>query len=357
MQVVIVGAGLIGATLAFQLGQQGAQVTVIDAAGPASGATGRSFGWANASFYADDAHFRLRYESLHAYKRLAAASGGQDIRQIGCLCWEETGDAFDAQARDLTAMGYDVVQVDQTEFAQLEPHIAAPKRALYFKAEAAIEPVALTETLLAQSSARLMFGCYVSGIVVKNGAVCGVRVPGGVLAADRVIVASGTGSTAILNDVDVALPMLDRPGVILKTKPVAPILAHVLVAPGQEFRQLPDGSILAPTAANHQRDDSTDLSERLDQSADIAMERLRKLIPNVDLEWAAVSLAQRPVPQDGLPVVGACGPSGLFTSVMHSGITLAPLVAEILCAEVLDQPLSNAQADLIAPYRPDRFQS
>jgi glycine/D-amino acid oxidase-like deaminating enzyme len=87
------------------------------------------------------------------------------------------------------------------------------------------------------------------------------------------------------------------------------------------------------------------------------MERLRNLIPDAALEWASVSLAQRPVPQDGLPVIGACGPDGLFTSVMHSGITLAPLAAEILSKEVLDQSLTNSQVDLIAPYRPDRFQS
>ena len=357
MQVVIIGAGIIGATLACQLGSQGAKVTVIDATGPASGATGRSFGWANASFYADEAHYHLRRESLHAYRRLAATSGVSDIRWTGCLCWEETGDAFDAQANALSALGYDLKEIDRAAFAELEPNVSPPKRALMFKTEAAIEPVALTQTLLAHSNARLMFGCRVSGVVVENGAVRGVRVPGGTLPADRVIVASGTGSQAILADVGVHLPMLDRPGVILKTKPVAAILNHILVAPGQEFRQLPDGTILAPTAANHQRDDSDQVAERLDQSADIAMERLRNLIPDTALEWASVSLAQRPVPQDGLPVIGACGPEGLFTSVMHSGITLAPLAAEILSKEVLDQSLTNSQADLIAPYRPDRFQS
>ena len=254
MQVVIIGAGIIGATLAYQLGRGGAQVTVVDAAGPASGATGRSFGWANASFYADESHFRLRHESLQAYARLAQASGVQDVRWTGCLCWEELGDAFDAQARDLTALGYDVEEINAAEFARLEPNVAPPERALRFKGEAAIDPVGLSNALLAQSGARLMFGCAVSGIVVENDMVTGVRVPGGMLAADKVIVASGNGSSAILQDVGVALPMLDRPGVMLKTKPLAPILNHILVAPGQEFRQLEDGVILAPTAANHHSD-------------------------------------------------------------------------------------------------------
>ena len=64
-----------------------------------------------------------------------------------------------------------------------------------------------------------------------------------------------------------------------------------------------------------------------------------------------------PVPQDGLPGMGPCGPEGLHMAVMHSGITLAPLAGELVAAGVLDQPLSNHQRDLIAPYAPQRFQS
>ena len=70
MKVVVVGAGIIGASVAYQLAKAGAQVTVIDGAGVAAGATGRSFGWINASFHADAAHFRLRAESMAAYHRL-----------------------------------------------------------------------------------------------------------------------------------------------------------------------------------------------------------------------------------------------------------------------------------------------
>ncbi len=91
--------------------------------------------------------------------------------------------------------------------------------------------------------------------------------------------------------------------------------------------------------------------------ADLALKRLNALIPDVELEWEMVSLAQRPVPQDGMPVVGACGPDGVFTAVMHSGVTLAPIMAEILAQEVMGQTLNAQQAELISPYRPDRFQS
>ena len=357
MQVVIIGAGIVGASLSFALSQLGATVTVIDANGPASGATGQSFGWVNASFYADKAHFALRAEGIASYRRLGRVLNTRSIAWSGCLCWEETGEAFDNQANDLTTLGYNVKKVSGAEFRSLEPHVDAPKRALHFKDEAAVDAVELTADLLAASNARLIIGCRVEGIETKNGKAVGVRIIGGTVPADRVIVAGGTGSAALLAQRGGELPMLSRPGLIMRSKPVAQILNHVLVAPQQELRQLPSGHILAPTIASHQSDDSEQVEARPDMLADMALKRLNALMPFSDLEWEQVSLAQRPVPQDGMPVVGACGPDGMFAAVMHSGVTLAPIVAEILAQEVIGQTLSGQHAELISRYRPDRFQS
>ena len=54
---------------------------------------------------------------------------------------------------------------------------------------------------------------------------------------------------------------------------------------------------------------------------------------------------------------GPAGPAGLHVAVMHSGVTLAAITAEIVAAEVTGTGLSNLHADIVAPYRPDRFQS
>ena len=108
MQVVIIGAGIVGASLAFALSQQGADVSVIDASGPAAGATGRSFGWVNASFYVNKLHHNIRAEGIASYRRLNDALHTNAITWSGCLCLEEQVDAFDNQAADLKAIGYDV---------------------------------------------------------------------------------------------------------------------------------------------------------------------------------------------------------------------------------------------------------
>jgi glycine/D-amino acid oxidase-like deaminating enzyme len=357
MRVVIIGAGIVGASLSFALSQLGAKVTVIDAQGPATGATGQSFGWVNASFYADKPHFELRAAGIASYRRLGLTLDTKPVTWSGCLCWEETGVAFDRQASDLHALGYNVKEMNNADFRKLEPNVEAPERALYFNDEGAVDAVELTAMLLAAANACVITGCRVDGIETENNKAVGVRIIGGTMPADRVIVAGGIGSTALLAQLGVNLPMLKRPGLIMRSRPVAPMLKHVLVAPQQEFRQLPSGHILAPTVASHQSDNRERVETRPDVLADSALARLNALMPSIDLAWEQVGLAQRPVPQDGMPVIGACGPDGVFAAVMHSGVTLAPIVAEILAQEVMDKPLSDQHSKLIENYRPDRFQA
>jgi len=354
MRVAIIGAGILGANLAYALSRRGADVTVIEAAGPAAAATGHSFGWVNASFYADAAHFALRAEGIAGYRRLCKDLD-LPVAWSGCLCWEQEGDALTAQAAALVALGYEAQIVSRKDMAYMEPNVAVPERAIFFRSEAAVEPAALTRALLAASGARVLMGSRVAGMALQNGCVTGVCIPGGTLPVDRVIVASGIGSADLLAPLGVHLPMLHRPGVIFHTQSLPPMLSHVCVAPIGEFRQLPDGRILMPTAISHQADQSEQIADRLDILADAALARLQKLLPGIALTWQDVSLAQRPVPQDGLPVIGACGPEGLYAAVMHSGITLAPVVAEMLAADVMGQ-MSAAQAALVAPYAPVRFQ-
>lgn len=347
MHVVIIGGGIIGAALAHRLGRSGAQVTVIEGAG---GATAASFGWINASFFLNEDHFALRAEGLAAWARL-----GDHVSWSGCLCWDASGAEFTAQRDRLRALGYKVDEVDAARFAALEPHITAPDRALLFQQEGVTAPARTAKALL--SGARRIAGVKATGIATRNGAVTGVDTSQGPIPADRVIVAAGTGSPALLNSVDVSLPMLERPGLMMRTAPVPSVLRHILVAPGQELRQDANGHIWAPTAAHHQSDTAKAITTRPDLLADAALVRVQNMLPDTPLVWDRVMLAARPVPQDGLPVIGPCGPQGLFAAVMHSGVTLAAITAELLAPQVMDHPVSNAQTALGAPFRPDRFQS
>jgi len=59
------------------------------------------------------------------------------------------------------------------------------------------------------------------------------------------------------------------------------------------------------------------------------------------------------MPQDGLPVLGFSeGAPDVYVAVMHSGVTLAPLVGRLVASEILD----GLSIELLEPYRVSRFE-
>ena len=62
-----------------------------------------------------------------------------------------------------------------------------------------------------------------------------------------------------------------------------------------------------------------------------------------------ILIGARPDPADGLPIIGPLA-DGLYVAAMHSGVTLAAHVGELVAAEALGKP-----AEALAPFRPTRF--
>lgn len=350
MRVIIVGAGILGAALAHKLADFGARVWIMDASGPASGATGASFGWLNASYFLNEAHFRLRVEGLAAWKRMGL---GHHLTWQGSLCWD---DDMDTQRDRLASLGYAVEDLKAHQIKALEPNLQTPSRALRFESEGIAAPRETVEALLqAAKGVKVFGGVRVTGLTVDAGRVSGVETNAGAFEADAVVLAAGTATNRLLAPLGVALPMLDRPGLTLSTDPMPPLIHHVIASDGQEVRQDEAGRLWAPMSVHHQSDQSETLTDRVDVLAESAMARVQALLPNAALSWRRAHLAWRPMPGDELPIIGATGPEGLYVSVMHSGMTLAAITAELLGKMVIAKPLSNAEADLVSPFAPGRF--
>lgn len=347
-KIIVIGAGLIGASLAYELACKGRAVTVIDAGLPAGMASGRSFGWINASFSLSPAHFALRVAGMAAHERLARALPGLH-RASGCLWWEETGAAFEATARTLEAAGYPLSRLSRDEVLAREPALRRPpEAALFFPSEGWVDPAALTRVLLAASGAQVLSG-VAAQLWVEGGKVCGVQTALGLMAADQVVIAAGLGAPALLAPLGLSLPMLYRPGLMLRTAPVDLRLAHILAAPEQEVRQDEEGRLWAPAAAFHQSDVGGNLADPMGQ-AEATLQRIGTMLGVQGLRAEAVMQAERPVPGDGLPVVGAVM-EGLWLAVLHSGVTLSAIVAEGLTAEIAGQDILPD----LAPFRPERL--
>ena len=205
-KIAIVGAGLIGCAIAEQLSRRGVCPVVVEAGQVGTQASGRSFGWINASFYIDKVHHHLRRAGMEAWHDLQARLPALDVAWPGCLWWEVQGESLAQKQAEVAALGY---PVQRLEGAQLAPHFPPgadlPTSALRFDSEGVAEAGTVTRQLsevCMQRGVQFLHGCKVEQIETKGGRVTGLKVEGGIIEADQVVVAAGVGTSALCQSVD-----------------------------------------------------------------------------------------------------------------------------------------------------------
>ena len=347
---LIIGAGITGAAIAFQLSQRGEAVTIVSTHAEGGLASASSFGWLNASFYLSHPHYQLRHEGMAAHRRLCDALPDVPTSWQGCLWYEAAGVEQEAVATDLAALGYKLDRLTKAQIAARMPALGpVPDSALHFPEEGVADPAILARALIKASGAKVI-RATVEAVTHADDKATGVLTDAGPITADRVVLATGTGTPALLDPLGQSLPMLKRPGLMIATNPLPPICPVILAAPEQEVRQDSEGRLHAPASAGHQGDHAEVLGS-FPVAVNATLQRLRALFPGHDIHFGQQAMAMRPVPQDGLPVVGQGPIPGLWLAVMHSGATLGPVVAELL----VDEMTGGEPSPMLEGFRPGRF--
>ena len=124
--VLIVGAGIIGASIAWHLCRGGARVTVIESGTPGGIATRRSWAWINASRGNPEPYFRLRMRAMAEWRRLEQELPELRVSWSGGLIWDMAPAELDAYAAEHGAWGYGIRHVDRAEITRIEPALAEP---------------------------------------------------------------------------------------------------------------------------------------------------------------------------------------------------------------------------------------
>ena len=350
-RIVVVGGGILGASIAWHLTQAGAAVTLL--AGERAGvATPTSFAWINASWGNPEPYFRLRTHAMREWNRLSGQLPGLPLRWCGSLIWDLPREELDAFARQHGDWGYGLRPVTADESLRIEPTIRnAPAFAYHVAEEGAVEPAVAADLLISDAQARgltVIERVLVDAVEHKAGKVAGVRTSQGFVSADQVVLACGTGVPALAEPLGVNVPIETPPGLIVHSKPVSKILNGLVLAPELHIRQTLEGRIIAGSDFA-----GTDPGEHPQKAADELFAKVRAFLKGVDrLEMDFFTVGRRPTPVDGFPIVGhAPGVEGLYLAVTHSGVTLAPALGAIAVQEMLE----GARHDLLAPYRPERF--
>ena len=386
MRVAVVGAGIVGGAIAFHLARRGAEVTLIDAGEPGIGATGHSFAWINSFGKEPRPYGALNRRALDTWDRFARLLDADvGLRWGGHLTWAATDEDAEALARNvarLQSWGYVARMVDEAEMLRLEPGLrpGTVRAAAYSDNDGHVQGTRVAQTCASrvrQMGGTIVTGSPVTGLDMHAGRVTSVQlaagsaagrsvpdglvrdgsVPDGSVPCDAVVLAAGVGTTKLAEMAGVYVPQEESPGVVVRTEPLPPVLRSVaaLYAPppgrgGQpvHLRQSSDGVVLLGEGSQESlaRDDSSEHAAEILVRASGYLPALRSATP------IPVPVGYRPMPLDGLPVLGFTrAVPNLYVALMHSGVTLAPLVGELATLEILD----GARVDILEPYRPERF--
>lgn len=340
-KVVIVGAGILGATIAYVLSRTEAKLSLVEQqAAPGLGVTRHSFGWVNhvtADPDADATIYRQRRAAFAQYERLNRELDGRLLGpRRGSLVWKASEAATERLVQLHAAHGSPTRLVGRGEFGALAPLVAEPPRwAAYSPDDFALAPDA-TDLLLRsarETGARIILGQRVEGIHAVAGRAAGIRLAGDLLEADIVVIAAGMGSGRLLSGL--ACPRIEAsPAALITIAAESRGLECILSGPELEVRSRGDGHLLIASSAP---DDHGDDAQRA--LGAMTLDKVRRILPAIgNPRLHAVAIGMRPMPPDG-PLVGRLpAMPNIFVAVAHPGVILAPAIAQVIAGQILEPP-------------------
>lgn len=364
--VVVIGAGVYGAAVAASLTRRGARVTVVDSGAPAGGTSGATFSWTNSCGKQPREYHDLSVAAMEAHRRLAEEVPGSDwYHERGNLEWagdEVEREKLRRKVAGLLDYGYDARWLSRDDVLRMEPDLdpaeLTTEEIAFFPREGWIEPTRLIGHLLSTAvsgGAEVVRDDAVTRLTVTAGTVRAVRLASGrTLPVDAVVNCAGPKAAGVTELAGLELPMRNTRGVLIYTSPVAVSVTHVIHAPHVHARPDGAGRLLLHT---HEIDDAAYETEGGIAVEEAAVEKVleagRSLYPGIRAATVeSVRVGERPIPGDGLPVLGRSAELPNFHfAVSHSGATLSVHAGDLVAAEALGED----RADALAAFRFERL--
>jgi len=368
--VIVVGAGVQGASLAFHLTRRGARVLVLERESVAAGATGRSSGFVRM-------HYDLESDARLAWASFPYFQGWQDVVGAGDCGFVKTG-FMQVMPEDLTdqlranvamhqSIGITTGLVERAEVARLVPGAITDDIGLaaYEPESGYADPSGTAAGFLAAAragGARFIQGCQVGAVVMDGDVVAGVETDHGRFAAPAVVDVAGAWAASLARTVGVDVPVqawrhdtvyfglppgraTDFPIVIdeinqVYFRPEGHDMMLVGLEAGNEIGGSPDRPLLSASEAH--------IGEMID--------RVCARVP-----WMSEgSFRTAHGGQDGIttadqrPILGRAGPDGFYLACGFSGtgFKTAPAVGACLTELILDGRATTVD---ISGYSLDRF--
>ncbi|MEU3167378.1 FAD-dependent oxidoreductase [Streptosporangium sp. NPDC006930] len=406
--VVVVGAGVVGAACAYYAARAGLDVVVVDRGAVAGGTTGAGEGNILVSDKEPGPELDLALLSNRLWRDLAGAAPEGGVRNgaprdervdagpggggAGVMDRPVTGGGFEFEAKgglvvaetdeiletltDLAGkQGVEHVAVAAGELGDYEPHLAKGLAGgVFYPQDAQVQPMLAAASLIRRGAERfgrgalmLRTGVTVTGFVRDGDRIAGVTTDHGDILAGAVVNAAGTWGGELAALAGAHVPILPRRGFIMVTEPLAgPLIRHkvytaaYVTAVASDSEGLQTSAVVESTPPGPVLIGASRERVGFDRTMSVpVLERLARQAVELFPALAAYRVIRaycgfRPYCPDHLPVIGEDPRArGLYHACGHegAGIGLAPATGHLIA-----QLLAGLSPDLdLTPFRPDRF--
>lgn len=367
MKICVIGAGVLGLSIAHELSADGHDVTVVEREHPFAGASHRSFAWINANSKFPSSYHRINAEGIEAHLALQErlSTGRRWMHRSGCLLVdhsEERPATYARRIEEAEAEGYPVRRVDADELSRLEPAAVWPEDvdgALLYSSEGYLDNDVFGEVLQAELARRGVEIEIAEAVRIDSddsGAVLHLA-DGSSRSFDRVVVAAGAASGALAEASGFRIPVADLSQATVRThsllglsRPTDVDLRHVLISDRFNVRPRHDGRLWVQVPEVEPRVAEGESPELLAEVAEVMAGELERLFGR-PVEMEKVIFSGRSFPEDGHSIIGFVDEGEkVYCAVTHSGMTLAALFGALTAQE-----LRGEESALLADFRPSRF--
>ncbi|MCI0717210.1 MAG: glycine oxidase ThiO [Chlorobi bacterium] len=366
-KTIIIGGGIIGLSLGWQLVRRGADVEILERS-----KAGKSSSWAAAGMLAPQAEmgfedielFYLCRKSLEMYPRFL-----EELYNDSCIKaeYDKCGAIMPAFDRDDSErirrlfdfrekIGLPVQWLTGSEAREIEPYLS-PKCtfAVWMPEDGQIDNRKLLETLrtaFINAGGKLYEDHLVERINIKNGKAIGVHIHGIDIEADKIIVCAGSWSKMIEGIPEEAQPPV-RP---VKGQAISLIMddtckvTHAVRAPDAYLVPKKDGRLIVGASVEEMGFDEKPTAGEIFR----ILERAWEAVPSIyDLKIQSIDVGLRPGSRDHEPIIGDSDIEGLYFATGHyrNGILLTPVTAY----ELAEWIISGNKSETLARFNISRF--
>lgn len=364
-EVIVVGGGILGAVLAYEFSKRRAKVTVIEKDVVGGLATSGSFAWiTNQTVFRNAGglpesrardYFDLHRLSHSAWRRVNDDLGGRlALRWTGSL---QTATPNTAEERELeeewerrVRWGSPSYWITPAQAKEIEPNVdlGTDTRILYTEDEGSLDPLNTVNQLLNSAKSRgavICEGEEVLSVTRENGK-SKVKTSTRDLEAEMVVFACGVDNPQLLRST-VNVPLAESSGSIVHLAPLERLINSVLLTSKVHAIQRADGRVVI---AQHFSGSPVGDPEVPEPEQLVAV--AASVVPGLtEAQIEKVTSRRRIVPQDGLPIYYNNVEAGVAAITTNAGISLGPILAQLIVSEVL----TGIRSDRLNPYRADRF--